>query len=181
MKSLIQFRFLLLLSLLIIACSSKKEDTLINKEQPVYFQYNYINWAWGYQHSGWLIDNKGNVNYYNKPADWRNGDQDGISYDDLIYNLSQTDSVIAKIDPLILKEKIKLIKDAIDGEISPETHTAYDAGVWALLAYYYDNNTKKYRTVFLAESGDVSSYNKDTAAIQLTNWLKTIWSISVKQ
>jgi len=172
MKILFQIRFLFLLIFLILSYSCEKEDNLNNGEQPVYFQYSYLNIAWGYQNSGWLIDNKGNVNYYNMPDHWRKGDNDGISYDDLNFNLSQTDSIITRIDPLILKEKIKLIKYAINGEMSQKIHTAYDAGSSTLLAYYYDSNTKKYRTVILAESGDISCYNKDTAAMQLTNWLK---------
>jgi hypothetical protein len=172
MRSLTHNILLCTMTFVFIVYSCKKDDPLSDKGQPVYFQYSYVNYAWGYQHSGWLIDNKGNVNYYNLPNNWRYEDSDGISYDDLIYNLSQADSVIAKIDLQVLNEKIKLIHEAIGGTVSPRVNTAYDAGGSTLSAFYYDNITKKYRSVILAESGDFSSYNKSAAAIQLTNWLK---------
>jgi hypothetical protein len=132
----------------------------------------YKNMAWGYQYSGWLIDHEGNVNYYNLPDDWHYSDESGIGPDDMEFNLSQTDTVIATVDPAVLAEKIKLIEDAAQGEISPSIHSACDAGVSVLYAYYYDHSAKIYRPVFLAQSGDFESHNESEAAVALTNWLK---------
>lgn len=160
----------ILLGFLINSCD--KVDTKDTSDQPVYFEYSYNNMAWGYQFHGWLIDKHGNVNYYNMPGNWKYGEEDGISYIDLIFNLTQTDSVIAIIDSDILKEKTQLINQAKKGEVTPLTQRANDAGTSVLKAYYYDQEEKMYKSVFLAQSGDFESYNMDSAAISLTNWLK---------
>jgi len=64
-------RLLFILGLMIFSltnCEKDNDGTDISMtNQRIYFQYDYINFAWGYQHSGWLIDSSGNVHCYNKP------------------------------------------------------------------------------------------------------------------
>lgn len=170
MQVLPSYKVFYLFILLCLGC--EKDPDIFPSEQPVYFEYIYMNQAWGYQHSGWLLDKQGNINYYNLPGNWRFAGEDGISLEDLNYNLSQADTVIGSIDSETLNEKIQLIEDVIDGEITTPVHTACDAGGAALYAYYYDPGKKLYQPVFLAQSGDFESHNTSTAAVELTAWLK---------
>ena len=66
----INLRKLFLLSILILFIPGCKKDTSISERQSVLFQFEYINYAWGYQHQGFIIDNKGNVLTYNNPEGW---------------------------------------------------------------------------------------------------------------
>ncbi len=50
--------FILVASLLITGC---KKNVVINEKQTMLFQVDYVNYAWGYQHTGFIIDNEGNV------------------------------------------------------------------------------------------------------------------------
>jgi hypothetical protein len=165
----------LLISLAVIAfmlLSCQKETYQLPDDQPVYFEYKYQNFAWGYQHHGWLIDNEGKVRYYSMPEEWRIAEVDGISKENLLFNLSQTDSIITQIDKKVLDEKLSLIPKAKDGEITtPENHM-FDAGTASLYAYYYDRSTKKYKGVLLAQSGDWECHNTSEAAVQLVEWMK---------
>ena len=158
---------------LIAFCTScEKDQGQFPSDQPVYFGYMYKNYAWGYQHFGWLVDNKGNIHYYKMPEDWRYGNEQGISEEDLNHNLSQADSIIGSIDRRTLDDKIPLIRDAIDGEITTPVNGANDAGGAVLIAYYYDPGKKLYQSVFLAQTGDFESHNTSQAAIELTDWLR---------
>ncbi len=69
-EMLVNLRKLFLLSILILFIPGCKKDTSISERQSVLFQFEYINYAWGYQHQGFIIDNKGNVLTYNNPEGW---------------------------------------------------------------------------------------------------------------
>jgi len=172
MKKYMQLPLLFLLFLCYTLYACGKDEISNPPGQIVYFAYEYINYAWGYQHAGWLIDSAGNINAYNLPDEWRPGNEEGISFEDLKFNLSQTDTIVATIDPLVLNQKLQLIGEAKDGQITPSVHRAYDAGSSSLYAYYYDIEKQMYQIVFLAQSGDFESHNESTAAIELTEWLK---------
>ncbi|MFC2080471.1 hypothetical protein ACFLRQ_03245 [Bacteroidota bacterium] len=166
----IQFMFVAIACLLIVSC--EEAENYIPTDQPVYFEYSYINMAWGFQHHGWVIDMEGNVRSYDKPENWLSAGEDGLDYDDLLTNISQADSIIATIDSAVLSEKIQLIMDAKDGKISPLVGSANDAGSSVLSAIYFDEATGKYKSVLLAQSGDFERHNKSRAAESLTEWLK---------
>ncbi len=172
MKKHIQFPVLLFLFFCYTLYACEKDEISDPPGQIVYFAYEYINYAWGYQHTGWLIDSAGNISAYNLPDEWQPGNKEGISYEDLKFNLSQTDSIVATIDPLVLHQKVQLIGEAKDGQITPLVHRASDAGTSVLYAYYYDVEKQLYQIVFLAQSGNFESHNTSPAAVELTEWLK---------
>ena len=43
---------------------------LSSENQQILFQYEYVNYAWGYQHNGFIIDNEGKILTYNNPENW---------------------------------------------------------------------------------------------------------------
>lgn len=141
--------------------------------QPVYFQYRYINFAWGYQDHGWLIDVLGNVRYFEYPEDFRSPDSTGfLSREDLEHNLTETDSLITTIGQLELEAHVALIQGAAAGEIGELQHRAYDAGTSTLACYLYDSGQDAYRYVFLGMSGDWEQFNQSEEAGDLVEWLR---------
>ena len=163
---------LAILTLSIHACELPEDYPVTS--QPVYFEYNYINYAWGYHNKGWIIDEEGNVRAYNLPEAWMEPDSTGyIQEEDLLFNISQTDSVIGVVDSTVLIAKAALIPGAKDGKISKQENTAFDAGSAVLSAYYYDAEEEAYIKVFLAMSGDFSSQNESREAKKLVSWLRS--------
>ena len=74
------------LLLFIISCK-KHSNSIDNKE--ILFQYEYINYAWGYQHYGYIIDNQGNVLTYNNPENWNfTGKDQTLTEEQVIQNIS---------------------------------------------------------------------------------------------
>ena len=68
-----------ILLLLLVYCShdrmQEKYMLLVNR-QAILFEFEYINYAWSYQHNGFIIDNEGNVLTYNNPENWNFPDSD---------------------------------------------------------------------------------------------------------
>ena len=161
--------------LLFITCITGCETIEYNppESQPVYFEYEYINFAWGYQNNGWIIDAGGNVRSWNRPEDWRRPDSTGyISESDLLYNISETDSVIEVVGSNELKKHVALIEGAKDGFITEPENIGNDAGSASLYGYWYDPGVDAYLKVFLGLSGDYSSENTSSEAKKLVAWLK---------
>lgn len=141
--------------------------------QPVYFQYRYVNHAWGYQDQGWLIDSSGNVRYFEYPSGFRTPDSAGyLSRDDLQYNLAETDSLITTLERDELDSHVMLIPEAAHGEIGERQHRAYDAGTSTLACYIYDSEQDAFRYVFLGMSGDWEQFNLSKEAGDLVEWLR---------
>lgn len=163
--------YIILLLVLLTSCDFLSYDPPL--EQPVYFEYEYINFAWGYQHNGWIIDRDGNVRAWDQQEDWRKPDSTGyIGAADLEFNISLTDSVIAVVDSADLMDHVELISGAKNGYITEPRNTACDAGSSTVYAYYYDEDADGYLKVFLGSSGDFSSANTSDEARKLVAWLK---------
>lgn len=142
------------------------------EDQPVLFEYRYINFAWGTQDHGWLIDDKGIVRAFNLQDDFRLPDSTGfISRRDLVHNLSLTDSTMAVVEPDELNFYADLIPGAAEGEIGESQNIAADAGSAVFSCYLYDQDADAYRYVFLAQSGDWEQFNLSGEAGILVDWL----------
>jgi hypothetical protein len=149
-------------------------DDNLTASQPIYFEYSYINFAWGYQHNGWIIDGDGNIKLYNLPDNWTETDSTGfIQEDDLLFNIDQTDSIVGVVDSTELMEKAALIPGAKNGKITSPVNIAADAGNATLYGYYYNSDEEAYEKVFLATSGDFSSHNQSDEAKELVAWLRS--------
>jgi hypothetical protein len=160
--------------LILILNSCELTDEKLTTSQPIYFEYSYINFAWGYQHHGWVIDGDGNIKSYNLPDDWREPDSTGfIQEDDLLFNIEQTDSIVGVIDSTELMEKAALIPGAKNGKITNPVNIAADAGSASLYGYYYNSDEEAYEKIFLAASGDFSSHNESDEGKELVVWLRS--------
>ncbi len=159
-----------LLVLLSGACN--KEEYSAPGEQPVYFEYHYYNYAWGFQENGWLIDREGNIRSFNLPENFRLPDSEGyLDLADLEHNLWLTESVIGKVDVKELDQFIDYIPGAARGEIGEARSIAADAGSSTLSCYLYDPDKGAYQYVFLAQSGDWEQFNLSGEARKLVKWL----------
>ena len=156
--------------------SCEKSDLQIKPNQVAYFEYEYINYAWGYQHAGWIIDNSGKVLGYNLPDAWTFPDSAGfISETDLEMNLSQTDTVYNhQISTLELDQQINLIPGAAKGKLSEKKSIMADAGGWGYWCYIWDNERDKYKKVLLDQKGDLEQTNLSAEAHILVSWLKQV-------
>lgn len=172
-------KFLSLLVLTITGCAGNAEISEVSEiGQKVYFQYEYRNHAWGYQHYGWLIDSSGKIHCYDKPEDWVFADSlRQISGTGLLQNLQSADSVCYVLDGEVLKSGIKLIEAASRGKISDPVHEMYDAGVGIYWAFMYAQKDDIYQKILLKQSGDFRIDNSSPEAKALYEWLVSVDSL----
>jgi len=85
---------------LLMSCEKQEvNDTFPNARQLVLFQVEYINYAWGFSHSGFLIDSSGVVSLFKYPGDWHHPDSAGyISISDMEDNIRQLDTITFRIN-----------------------------------------------------------------------------------
>jgi hypothetical protein len=149
----------------------------INIDQKILFQYYYVNFAWVYQHSGFIIDNEGNTHCFNLPDNWIFPDSSGAHIDEqtMDHNMMETDSICFVLDKEELLEKFNLIEEAATGNISEPVNIGADQGATVYSAFIYNSEDKKYKHILLKQFGDWRIYNSSQAAIDLCNWLDSIY------
>lgn len=168
--------FIIIITLATLLFGCKKETlSVMDSNQKVYFQYQYLNYAWSYQNKGWIIDSTGNVYTFDKPDNWNFVDSTGIiSEAHMNENLAKTTLATTKIDRTIVNEKIKLIDKAAAGELTKPKNEMADFGAITYASYIYDKEKKQYKEVLLNQYGDWSIENQSQEAKALFEWLKTI-------
>ena len=134
-----------------------------------------MNHAWGYSEHGYLIDSDGDVRRFDSPEDFRLPDSTGyISRADLLYNLTQTDSIIHHILRKDLEKHTALISGAAEGKTGEAENIAADAGSFVHACYLYDSQKDKYQYIFLASSGDWQQSNDTPEAEILVEWMRSL-------
>ena len=164
------------------ASSCNKDEMLVPPaSQKILFECYYINWAWGYSHSGFFIDHEGKVMVYSQSGithpdnvDWNFTDNQGnISEQALMENVQITTASNTVIDQETLKkyaDKIYLVKE----NNYTEYQKAYDMGAFVYACYRYNEKTRTYKHVTLLQNGDLVRENNNIYAKQISDWLQSI-------
>lgn len=172
---------LLMALVVLISCESNQDEIPTGEpelptELAVLFQYEYINWAWGYQQHGWFIDNHGNRKKYDisQGGEWKNTDSEGyISKEDLAFNYAKATEILQQIPRSVIVQNEQLISGAIDGSLSERESNGADMGAYVYFCYAWNDELQMYKKQLLALEGDWNQYNTNSQAKDLTHWLKT--------
>lgn len=144
-------------------------------DQEYFFLYEYINYAWGYQHSGWLMDSSGTARYFCVPEKWMVPDTDAaIEISGIEQYMVKADSVITVVDRNILAEKVKLIKAAARGTLGEPENVMADAGTRSYYALQYDPDQSVYERILLKQEGDWEIDHLSNAAGELAEWMQSL-------
>jgi hypothetical protein len=144
-------------------------------DQEYFFLYEYINYAWGYQHSGWLMDSSGTVRYFEVPEKWMVPSTDAaIEITGIENYIARSDSVITRVDQGELYSKVQLIDAAAKGTLTEPENVMADAGTRSYYALRYDPDQSVYERILLKQAGDWEIDNISGAAGDLYDWLKSL-------
>ncbi len=106
------------------------------------------------------------------PEDYRHvGHGEYLSLEDLKYNLSQTDSLVQKIDTVEMRIYTGHIPAAARGVLDESRSVGADMGSAVLSCYWYDADEDAYQYVLLAAKGDWEQFNLSSDAEVLVDWL----------
>lgn len=148
--------------------SCKKKHIHPDFGQKIFFEYSYINHAWGYQYNHWIIDNKGNVRAINKEEKYTSIDPNNLND-----YLPLFDNLIYKIDKEEFNYYKSLIASAAKGNVTEEVQYRADFG--SSTYNCYASSGRNYQLVTLSVMSDVvDKTNESTDAKTIDKWLKEL-------
>jgi hypothetical protein len=139
------------------------------------FQSEYTNYAWGYNHNGWMMDHTGKARSFQKTDAWVFPDSLGfISATDMQKNLAACDTDLKQVSASEFSLYAAKAATCVNGPLSKPENKMADAGahIWAL--YYYDTAKKSYKRVILEMTGDWSQKNLAPNAKEVVDWMMTV-------
>ena len=138
----------------------------------IVFQSEYTNYAWGYNHNGWMMDKTGQVKRFQKNARWVFADDQGyLSESDMLKNLAACDSVIAQIGSTELSQYASKASTCVNAESTKPQNLMADAGEHLYAFYVFEPDLKRYKRVILQKTGDWSQENLAPNAKSIVDWM----------
>lgn len=171
-NTLLKIFFILFTSVLFAAC---RKNIVINTKQAILFQVDYINYAWGYQHNGFIIDNEGKVLTYKNPQEWIFPDKDlkltGNQVHDNIEKCLFSGKIIPP-DELI--KYARYIKNISSSKVTATKNVAADAGSLEYICYQFHESSDTYKGSLIKMEGDFTCENLNFYSKKVAIWLKNI-------
>ncbi len=166
---------IILFSLVLLLATGCRKTFVISDKQAILFQFDYVNYAWGYQHNGFIIDNEGNVLTYNNPVDWNFPDNDFyISEDDIAENLSKCLLTGKKITETELKKYTNHINNIAASKVTALKNSGADAGSLEYICYQFSEGSGIYKGSLIKMEGDFTCENLNFYSKKVATWLRDI-------
>ena len=162
--------------LFLISAGCKKTYNISDK-QKILFHFEYVNYAWGYQHYGFIIDNEGNVLTYYNPEVWNFPDKDfALNADQVTENIGYCLNSGKKISKTELQKYTNYIKNIAVSKVTAPKNVAADAGSSEFICYQFSENTGIYKGYIIKTEGDFRSENLNFYSKKVVSWMRTIKS-----
>jgi hypothetical protein len=166
---------ILLIFLVMSVLSGCKKDYSISDKQVILFQYEYLNYSWDYQHSGYFIDNEGNVLLYDNPEEWNFPDSAFmISQVKLFENLNKCTVSEKRIPHEELAKYSKLIENIASSKVSALKNAGADFGSITYDCYKFDENSLIYKRYLIKMEGDNTCENLNFFSKKVVSWMRDI-------
>jgi len=146
------------------------------KQIDCYFQYEYVNYAWGFNHRGFTITPAGEVYLFDKTTPWIFAENNELPFSTLLKNISAS----VKKDTLISQKDMELLQQyaayASVGKMSTPVVQGADIGALVCKIIVPDptNPPNNYREVILTQTGDVETHNLSADASVIADWLSKL-------
>ena len=164
--------FVLLIAFTISGC---KKNVVIDEKQAILFQVDYVNYAWGYKHNGFLVDNQGNILTYKNPQVWNFPDKDfNLSENQVRDNIGNCLNTGKKIPNEELKKYANHIKNISSSKVTALKNVSADAGSIEYICYQFSEKTGIYKGTLIKMEGDFTCENLNFFTKKVTTWLKNI-------
>jgi hypothetical protein len=164
--------FILFIASVFTGC---KKNIVINEKQAILFQVEYINYAWGYQHNGFIIDNEGKVLTYKNPQEWIFPDKDfNLSGDQVHDNIEKCLFSGKIIPPDELRKYARYIKNISSSKVTAPKNVAADAGSLEYICFQFSEISGRYKGCLIKMEGDFTCENLNFYSKKVSTWLKNI-------
>jgi hypothetical protein len=157
--------------------SGCKKNYIISENQAILFQLDYINYAWGYQHNGFFIDNQGYILTYSNPEDWNFTDKDRcLKESQITENIGRCKRSGERISLEELQKYTNYIKNIALSEVTAPKNIAADAGSTEFVCYQFSESSGMYKGYLIKLEGDFSCENLNFYSKKVVLWMKDIKS-----
>lgn len=166
--------FLLSLLFLLNGCNDLEEQNQTALTMLI-FQTEYTNYAWGYNHQGWMLNNSGQVKRFLKSANWVFPDKDGyISSSDMQKNMAACDSVTSVVTPAVFESYASKALNIGNETLGESVNEMFDAGEVKYVYYRFDPAKDRYQMIVLSRWGDFKQDNLASNASGIVEWMKSV-------
>jgi len=167
------FVLLVLIALFLGSCKKNQPDLVQN---GCYFQYEYVNYAWVYQHSGFTITPEGEVYTFDKSTPWVFADNDKLTLEAFKKNIESSIKMDTLINATDIERYQQLANSAITGKISDPVYMGADGGaaIYKLIVPISSVSQIGYKEVILSERGDAERNNLSPEAAVITAWMSKL-------
>lgn len=170
----IKIMLFILLSVQLEGC---KKTNVISERQSILFEFEYVNYAWNYQHYGFIIDNEGNVLTYYNPESWNFPDRElRISQTQVAENLSMCTHSGIRISKSELQKYSGHIINIASSRVTALKNAADDAGSAEYICYQYSEASGMYKGTIIKMEGDFTCENLNFYSKKVADWMKNIYS-----
>jgi hypothetical protein len=169
------YKNILLLLLVVIFISGCNKKPVIADHQLIYFQFEYINYAWGFQHTGFIIDNEGKVLTFKNPQNWNFPDNNfNLAESQIRDNIGNCHYSGVTIPQDDFKKYVSYIKNISSSKITALKNVAADAGTTEYICYLYSQDSNNYKGYLIKQEGDFTCENLNFYSKKVAAWLKNI-------
>lgn len=166
---------ILILTAAALSFAGCKKNYIISEKQQILFQVDYINYAWGYQHNGFIIDINGNVLSYSNPESWNfHDDEMNLTEDQVTENISRCSPTGITIPKADLDKYSGYIRNIASSKVTAPRNVAADAGTTQYICYQFDEYSSGYKGSLIKTEGDFSSENLNFYSKKVALWLKDL-------
>ena len=153
-----------------------KKEHIVSQGQKILFQQEYINYAWGYQHNGFVIDSDGNVLTFDNPDKWNFPDKNNnLTEMQVNENISSCTYTGKKIPKAELQKYIKYINFISSSKVSAPKHVGADMGSLAYYCFQFSENSLIYKEATIKMEGDFECENLNFFSKKVVAWMKDIF------
>ncbi len=157
------------------AAAACEKSHVVSQEQDILFQYEYVNYAWGYHHYGFIIDNKGEVLTFKEPVKWNFADKNHLltmeQVKENLANCTKTDRMIPKSE---LKKYINYIDNIASSKVTAPKSTGADAGTTSYFCFQFSESSSTYKQTIIRTEGDSTCENLNFFTRKVIDWMKNI-------
>jgi hypothetical protein len=180
MKTLYIKIFILPLTILLLSGCRKK--TVINNNQAILFEVEYVSNSNGNQHNGFVIDKEGKVMIFKDPETWNYPDKNlKLSSVQVSSNLANCINSGTTIPEEELISYARFIKNISASKVTALKHVAADTGSVKYLCYEFDEKSGVYKGSLIKMEGAVTCENLNFYSRKVAGWLKNIYETTGKK
>jgi hypothetical protein len=172
-----QLKNILFFIVIVLFTTGCKKNYVISEKQVILFQFEYVNYAWGYQHNGFFIDNNGNVLTYNNPEEWNYPDNNlNLNESQVAENLGKCLKTSIKIPKEELQKYTNYIKNIASSKVTALKNVAADAGSSEFICYQFSESNATYKGYLIKMEGDFTCENLNFFSKKVSAWMKNVGS-----